>query len=181
MTKISHFVSGGSQEVITRKTVTDELGKIDSTYKKHTTAVLAKVQLNLNKNLGFALVSSDKIVGMRGSGKKDEFYITNNLSSPRLIEILSKMKNNAYFGFMCVVFFSVYTNPGKKISGEDLLRAVRKVDKRFPVSIISSTDKHGVTACPVPELEDDFLGLINRMKKVRICCAVYVIVHSKKS
>ena len=50
------------------------------------------------------------------------------------------------------------------VSDLDLLRCVRKVDARFPDTI--SSRSAGRSVAPVPELELDFMGLLDRMQKV---------------
>ena len=122
--------------------MSEALGKIDPDYKKYVNAVLAKVQLNMSKNLGYALVSGDKIIGYKEVGKKknnNEYYLTNNTNSPKLVQELTELShddNHAFFGFMLIVFYSVYTARGRSITLADLLNMIRKVDKRFPSTLV---------------------------------------------
>jgi hypothetical protein len=134
--------------------------------------VLAKAYHRLNKILGFTVVTTEAILGFKAGNdkKQDEYYLTNNLRSDKLQRILStassQTSGGAWFGFMVIIFFNIYTAHGKRAAVEDLLVAVRKIDKRFPATL-NVRKREGDESLPVPELGDDFLGLLARMKKVR--------------
>eukprot|EP01034_Spumella_vulgaris_P031295 gene31295-38666_t len=176
------MVLGGKKESLSRTGVSDVLAKIDPEYKKHLTVVLNKAQARLNHYLGLAVVSSDAILGYRvkekeKEKKQDDYFLTNNLHSDKLQRILDKANESsaAWLGFMCVIFFNIYTSAGKKAAVEDLLVAVRKVDKRFPATL-NAKKREGDESLPVPELEEDFVGLLGRMKKEH-----YIVVYKNEN
>jgi hypothetical protein len=161
---------------MSRSGISDVLNKIDPEYKKHLNVVLAKAYVRLNKHLGFTVVTTEAILGYKAAGndkKQDEYFLTNNLRSDKLQRILSQASSQssggAWFGFMVIVFFNIYTAHGKRAAVEDLLVAVRKIDKRFPATL-NTKKRDGDESLPVPELGEDFLGLLARMKKVPLKC-----------
>jgi hypothetical protein len=161
-------VSGARREMINRLKVQEVLEKIDSEYKKLANAVLAISAQELKDVFGYQLVTGQELVGMK-DGKKDEYFLLSTSGSKRLRTLLAQAdKSGAYFGFMTVVLFSVLMAPSERVSCANLLTNVRKVDPRFPLHIATSKNAHSATALAIPELGDDFLGLLNRMKKVRV-------------
>jgi hypothetical protein len=154
--------------MINRLKVQEVLEKIDSEYKKLANAVLAIAAQELKDVFGYQLVTGQELIGMK-DGKKDEYFLLNTSGSKRLRTLLAQAdKSGAYFGFMTVVLFSVLMAPSERVSCANLLTNVRKVDPRFPLHIATSKNAHSATALAIPELGDDFLGLLNRMKKVRV-------------
>lgn len=214
------------KEPISRETIRAVLNEIDADYKKHVAAVLKRVQYQLLKSLGYVVVAGDSILGMKKNGKSDDYYVTNNLSSPKLMKLLNQAKRFshinqagstqrnassssssssqprassrresssrpnynedqlseneddaggaaggtgsggttiAFVGFLVLVCGTIYTAPQKRISCEDLLAHIRKVDPRFPTRLTSA--KEGSSVCPVPELEEQFVSLIRRLVK----------------
>jgi hypothetical protein len=162
------IVSGARREMINRLKVQEVLEKIDSEYKKLANAVLAIAAQELKDIFGYQLVTGQELIGMK-DGKKDEYFLLSTSGSKRLRTLLAQAdKSGAYFGFMTVVLFSVLMAPSERVSCANLLTNVRKVDPRFPLHITTSKNAHSATALAIPELGDDFLGLLNRMKKVRV-------------
>lgn len=159
---------------------------MDSDYKKHANAVLSKAANELRDVFGYQLVTGSQLVGT-STGKKDEYFLLSTSGSKRLRTLLAQSdKSAAYFGFMTLVLFSVLMSPGEKVSCASILDNVRKVDPRFPLHIVAA--KNATVALAVPELGDDFLGLLNRMKKVSHCfvfhrsrCASIVILGRSPS
>jgi hypothetical protein len=127
-------------------------------------AVLAKACEELRNVFGYQLLTSHDIVGWKDA-KKDEYFLLSTSSSKKVRFLLSKADHSgAYYGFMMVVLFAIMLAPGEKLACADLLNAVRLVEPRFPVVLSKSALG---AALAVPELGDDFLGLLGRMKKVR--------------
>lgn len=141
----------------------DVLGKVDPAYKKLYPAVLMLAHAELKKVFGINLVNSDDILGMK-EPKKDDFYLISNSNSLKLRLLLAKSdKSGAFYGFMLLVLHSILMAPGQKLACRDILNSVRQLEPRFPLDLVVSK---GSSALAVPELGDDFLGLIGRMKKV---------------
>lgn len=141
---------------------------MDADYKKYTNAVLTKAAEELRKVFGFNLVPASDIIGLK-DGKKDEFYLTTTITSKKVRRVIALGdKSGPYFGFMVLVLFSILTAPGQKLACKDILSAVRQVEPRFPLELGTSNSYKGasVAALAVPELGDDFLGLIRRMRAV---------------
>lgn len=167
-----HLYIGTKKEVVTRENVNEVLRKIDEAYKAHTNAVLQMTQEILYQTTGYLIVRSDKIKALKP--KKDKatysstYYLYNMLESAALRNALNDANLNlthesSFIGFMFVVFHAVLNAPGNKISFYDLLQAVRKIDSRFPNTLTSMTaSKSGA----IEGFEEDFIGLIMRMKKV---------------
>jgi len=154
--------------VIHKKTVTDQLDKIDSEYKKHTNIVISIAQDQLDKLFGYTLVCGSDLP----DGKQDDYYMTSNLLVKPLLEQLQQTERDTpYYGFMIVILFSILFAPAQKSSCKDLLADVRLLDPRFPdllnakSSSSAVVDKRKEEALAVPELQDDFMGLLNRMRK----------------
>ena len=154
--------------MIHKKTVTDQLDKIDSEYKKHTNIVISIAQDQLDKLFGYTLVCGSDLP----DGKQDDYYMTSNLLVKPLLEQLQQTERDTpYYGFMIVILFSILFAPAQKSSCKDLLADVRLLDPRFPdllnakSSSSAVVDKRKEEALAVPELQDDFMGLLNRMRK----------------
>jgi len=159
------------------------LGKIDLEYKKHVNAVLARAQGRLLSITGYQIVSSKEIIGYaKDSGKKSdtlEYYLCNATLAPtttspeaahKLAQILlqaqvesSNQQSTAYLAFLFVIFHALLNGPA---TGQDLLRMVRKVDARFPETWPNKNSNDGSGVWSVLELEEDFVGLLTRMRKV---------------
>lgn len=137
-----------------------------------------KAHAELKNVFGIDLINSGDIRGMRDP-KKDDFYLTSASKSKKLRVLLARSdKSGAFYGFILVVLHSILMAPGQKLACRDILRAVRLLEPRFPLDLQVAK---GTSALAVPELGDDFLGLINRMKKVCCCmsslalsCAAYL-------
>ena len=87
------FILKGNHSSISRATVTETLGKVDDTFKKHSSAVLSIVQTQLQDMLGYHVVSAADIKGLQGSAAKgDVFYLTSALAqqSPALSAVLHR-------------------------------------------------------------------------------------------
>lgn len=184
---LSILYIGTRRETITRLQVADALGKIDLEYKKHVNAVLARAQGRLLSITGYQIVSSKEIIGYaKDSGKKSdtlEYYLCNATLAPtttptttspeaahKLAQILlqaqvesSNQQSTAYLAFLFVIFHALLNGPA---TGQDLLRMVRKVDARFPETWPNKNSNDGSGVWPVLELEEDFVGLLTRMRKV---------------
>ncbi len=143
------------------------LEKIDPDYKKHANAVISKAFGDLKTVFGYQLLTAHEIVGWK-DGKKDEYFLLSTTTSKKLRFLLSKADHSGpFFGFMMVVLFAILMSPGERIACRDLLTVVRQVEPRFPMDLQKGgANMQGVVALAVPELGDDFLGLLNRMKKV---------------
>lgn len=197
--------------MIHKKTVTDQLDKIDSEYKKHANMVISIAQDQLDQLFGYTLVCGSDLP----DGKQDDYYLTSNLLIKPLLEQLQQHqteRDTSYYGFMIVILFSILFAPAQKSSCKDLLADVRLLDPRFP-SLLSNTKsssnsnssssssssavdketqselqddvdptanaKGSKGSLAVPELHDDFMGLLNRMRKVsRQHRTVYICVSS---
>ena len=158
---------GGRKEPINKLKVQEVLEKIDPDYKKYANSVLSKAADELKSVFGYTLFSGNDIVGVK-DGKKDEYFLISNTTSDKLRNLLARGdKSASQFGFMLLVLFSVLMAPRHKIACKDILTAVRMAEPRFPVDILVPKGGSAQVALAVPELGDDFLCLINRMKKVR--------------
>jgi len=145
------------------------LGKVDQEYRKLYSAVLMKAHAELKNAFGIDLINSGDIRGMK-EPKKDDFYLTSASKSKKLRVLLARSdKSGAFYGFSLVVLHSILMAPGQKLACRDILRAVRHLEPRFPLDL---QVVKGTSALAVPELGDDFLGLIGRMRKVRFIAAI---------
>ena len=171
---------GGRKEPISRKVISDELAKLDPAYKSFVSIVVNRVRAALSDGCtGYVLVGGDEVLAASGyEGKKDEFYLVNGLSSSRLQQALAGAKlqgggHPAENTFFLMVFFAILTSPGQRISFDQLLQQLHQVDSRFPQTL---DHKHHTAAASavakvagnlaLPELGDDVVGLLARMKKV---------------
>ena len=145
--------------------MTDQLDKIDSEYKKHTNMVISIAQDQLDNLFGYTLVCGSDLP----DGKQDDYYLTSNLLVQPLLEQLQQTeRDTAYYGFMIVILFSILFAPAQKSTCKDLLAEVRLLDPRFPDLLNTKSSSSAVVdkeALAVPELQDDFMGLLNRMRK----------------
>jgi hypothetical protein len=185
---------GSRREVIQRQHVVDVLNKIDPEYKKHAGPVIGKARELLSKTTGYHIILSSDIIGYsrESSNKKTDqidYFLTNSLLQPpsttpsssstttptssKLAKVLLlaqaqtvNHQSAAYQTFLFLCFHAIMTAGGQKITGQDLLRAIRKVDKRFPETITSTKSSSAAHSIPIPELGDDFVGLLQKMKKV---------------
>lgn len=160
-------MKGARKEPLTRNNISDCLGKVDPNYKKHLDVVLMESQKELEGVFGYSISSGDQVRGTTGA-KKDEIYVFSILKSPRLFSSLSDLAENeaAFTGFCFVIFQILFTSSGKSADAKTVLQKLRKVDSRFPETLLarpkSSTARR---ANPIPELKDDFLGLMAQMKR----------------
>jgi MAGE family len=160
-------MKGARKEPLTRNNISDCLGKVDPNYKKHLDVVLMESQKELEGVFGYSISSGDQVRGTTG-GKKDDIYVFSILKSPRLLSSLSDLAEDeaAFTGFCFVIFQILFTSSGKSADAKTVLQKLRKVDSRFPETLLarpkSSTARR---ANPVPELKDDFLGLMAQMKR----------------
>lgn len=173
---------GSKREVITRSQLLEYLGKIDLEYKAHCDVVLEKVQEVLLGSTGYLIVDGASIRGC-SSGSKNDYYLVNTLNKhENLQQILSWHwaeegqgtatmtavgRSSAFSAFALIVFHSIFNSPAYTILCKDLLRNLRKVDSRFPESLPSHSSKSSANSAPIRELEEDFLSLLSRLKKVR--------------
>jgi hypothetical protein len=162
---------GTRKEVITRTALLDALAKIEPEYKSHCDVILERTQERLLNLTGYLIIDGGNIKGCK-NGSKTDYYLVNAMDSLALKNILMEDQSNsgqkAVDGFAFVVFHAIFNSPGSSIRMKDLLRNVRKLDSRFPESSLQHTAKSAMTAVPIKELENDFLGLLNHLKKVRV-------------
>ncbi len=154
------LMKAARNEPLTRAIVADVLGSFDPTYKKHVSVLLLQAKEELKSKFGYNLLCGTQVTL---NGKKDEFYLVNDLDSPTLYAVLaeSKKKNDKSFvGFVYIILQIIFSSPGRKCDVRTLLRNIRKIDNRFPEMVVKK-DKSG----PIAELEGDFLTLLARMKK----------------
>lgn len=161
------LTKGARAEVITRTVVGETLAKVndsDGAYKKHINAVILAVQIELMSNFGFQITTGVNLPP--GKGKKDEYHLVNRVKSVKLQEVLAELTpNDAYMGFVFVVMQVLNTAPGKKLDQDAILRNVRKIDGRFPETLVQRGK--GDSSLSVPELNNSFTGLLTRMEKER--------------
>lgn len=163
-------MKGARKEPLTRNNIGDCLGKVDPNYKKHLDIVLMESQKQLEGVFGYSISSGDEVRGAT-AGKKEDIFVYSILKSPRLLSSLSDLAEDeaAFTGFCFVIFQILFTSSGKSADAKTILQKLRKVDSRFPETLLarpkSNTSRR---ANPVPELKDDFLGLMAQMK--RYCC-----------
>ena len=77
--------------------------------------------------------------------------------------------HGAYMGFVFVVLQILNSSAGKTQDAAGLLKSLRILDPRFPETLVKGSSK-GVVV-PVPELGEDFLGLMARMTKEKFVLA----------
>ena len=156
------LMKGARKESLNRTHLGDTLGKLDPNYKKHIDAILLESQKVLEGVFGYTVVSAR-------SGAKDELFVLNIIQSSQLLSTLSEIADEdaAFTGFCYVIFQIIFTSPGRYSDAQTILQKLRKVDSRFPETLLakSSTAAASKRSNPVPELSDDFLGLMGRMRK----------------
>jgi len=164
-------MKGARKESVTRNTVIDALGKVNTNYKKHINMVLSLAQDFMGKVMGFSLTVGNEVRGLdedqEGKPKKDEIFISNFLKSPKLLECLSSICTDdaAFSAFAFVIMQILYTSPGRTDESRNILAKLRRVDPRFPETLLAKAKNYTSKACPVPELKEDFLGLLAKMKR----------------
>ena len=159
-------MKGARKESVTRAHISDCLGKVDSNYKKHLDMVLVESQKVLNENFGYTVTTGDEVRGCEG--KKELLYVCNNLKSPLLLTTLSNLAEEeaAFTGFSFAIFQILFTSTGKAADAKSILQKIRKLDSRFPETLLGKgKDNANRRANPVPELKEDFLGLMDIMKR----------------
>lgn len=157
------LLKGSKNEAITRAHINETLEKIDKNYKIHIDVLLKKTQVKLKKTFGYIVIAGQCIVGC-GKANKDksvkEYYLTSNLNSRKLfIEVTKANSEPGYHGFRYVVFNSIFMSSSKRIVCKDMLKILRQLDPKFPETIVKGSKT------TIPDLGDDFLGLISRMVK----------------
>lgn len=180
---------GTHKEMITRTQILETLSKIELEYKSYVDIILEKVQERLLMITGYLLIQGSTIKGLKEVEEekyKGDYYLVNTLDSSLVLKkILTEAAENhlssssggggeggnlkAFQGFSFLVFHCIFNAAGGMIPVKDLLRNLRKADSRFPESIsknTSSSSSSSSTVVPIKELGDDFLGLLNRLKKV---------------
>ena len=155
------LMKAARNESVTRAVVADVLASFDPIYKKHVSVVISEAKVILSATFGYNLLCGSQI---SLNGRRDEFYLVNELDSPTLYAVLAesrKINDNAFVGFVYVILQIIFSSPGRKCDVRTLLRNVRKIDNRFPEMVVKGKDK----STAISELEVDFLSLLARMKK----------------
>ena len=165
-------MKGARNEPVNRAQISDSLGMIDPNYKKHVDVVLSESQKVLVEVFGYSLASGDEV--RETVGKKEILYVSNALKSPELLATLSELAGDdaAFTGFAFVIFQILFTSPAKAADSKNILQKLRKIDSRFPETLLGR-GKGNLTARrsnPVPELKEDFFGLMDQMKRWEIDC-----------
>jgi hypothetical protein len=161
------LMKGGRNEMVSRSThVGAALGAIDPRYKKFLNAVMNKAQEALLKVFGMGLINESSVLGAEptASGK---VLLFDGMNSSRLKRVLAENDQDAAFkGFVFVVTHAVWAAAGRKLPLEALLQEIRQLDPRFPVTTLTSDTgrKGGKGVTAIPELGDDFHGLMQRAK-----------------
>lgn len=80
----------------------------------------------------------------------------------------------AFIGFTYVITQIIFSSPGKQLSIQGLSTVLRTIDPRFPENLVfKKSSSHAASAsrkaCPIPELKNDFSGLMARLLKVLFC------------
>ncbi len=169
---------GSRRENIRREHVIEVLGQINEDYRKHCSIVLARVQQMLSDNLGYTIVNVENIIGRESveevkTSTVQEYFLTNELRNPILLRILSQTNNDAaYTAFVFIVCIAIYTSPQKRAPVRDILTHVRQIDPRFAESLTAG--RNAEKSVVVAELGEDFLGLLQKMRKVRTVRAMRV-------
>ena len=158
------------REPITHDKIGDILAILDSSYKKLATPCIYYVQEILKKDFGYNLTEHNDIIGIKANPATKNYYLINDLQSAELHKIIAKANHDPSFtGFCYVVFVAIFTSINNATNVEDLLKCVRLADPRFPATLIDRKGKsQATTDVAIPELKQDFTGLLSRMKKVRI-------------
>ena len=166
-TRVFLFKGSRNESIAKAKDISSAIEKVNVQYKKYTNAAIAESQKVLDNSFGFGLISEDVLLGASGSNLKTKYMLFSNISSTHLSEVLANQRTqeeNAYKGFVWAVTQALFCSPGKRMTAEELLKELRKLDSRFPASISEKDSKNKSTAAyAVPELGNDFLGLLRRM------------------
>jgi len=64
------------------------------------------------------------------------------------------------------VFMVLLTSVGRRSTAADLLRQLRKIDPRLPEAMPTKASKQATASSRLPGLGEDFLGLLERMRRV---------------
>lgn len=160
-------MKGARNEIVSRAQIIDSLAVIDPNYKKHVDVVLSESQKVLVEVFGYTLTSGDEV--READGKKESLYVSNAVKSPALLATLSELADDdaAFTGFAFVIFQILFTSPAKTADSKSILQKLRKIDNRFPETLLGRGKGNSVAkrANPVPELKEDFLGLMDQMKR----------------
>ena len=164
------------KESISRDKIADVLHSIDSTYKKLINPCLQKASKLLKDDFGYDLVLESDIIGLESSKPKTNYYLMNSLKSFQLANILANLNHDkAYTAFCYIVLVAIFTSPNRSATMESIISSLRLIDPRLSNSTNSSKARLSTsseqnaassTRVSVPELNNDFVGLIQRMKKV---------------
>jgi hypothetical protein len=79
------LTKGCKREVVKRKDVADVLDKIDSTYKKHASYLIAEAKKELELRFGYSIINGQVLESTTAEekelnkSKKDDFYVINNI------------------------------------------------------------------------------------------------------
>lgn len=165
--KIIYYIAS-KNENISRSHIIDTLKPIGNEYRQVTNAILYNAQEKLYNVFGYIVCQSKRIL-LNHNGKNDEYFLSNAIKSPKLQSIIHNQHENtkAFRAFVFLVCQFIYVSPGKSIDAASLLKHLNMLDSRFPVTILiddKKQNKNKATA-PIPELDDNFLGLMNRMKR----------------
>ena len=170
------------KETISRDKVADVLNTIDSTYKRLINPCLQKASKLLKDDFGYDLILESDIIGLESTKTKSNYYLMNSLKSFQLANILANLNHDkANTAFCYIVLVAIFTSPNRIANIESIISNLRLIDPRLQntlatannskarSSISSQTSEHNAasTKVSVPELKNDFVGLIQRMKKVR--------------
>lgn len=172
--KIVRFIlyRSSKREPITHDKIGDVLATLDSSYKKLATPCIFYVQEILKKDFGYNLTEHNDIIGVKANPGAKNYYLINDLQSPELHKIIASANNDPSFTAFCyMVFVAVFTSINNTANVEDILKCVRLADPRFPATLIdrkANSKSPANTDVAVPELKQDFSGLLTRMKKVSL-------------
>jgi hypothetical protein len=156
----------GRNEVISRSSISDLLAKLDQSFRKHVAASVYRANEALKSNFGYEVISVNKILGKNLDKTSLNYMIINKMKSPALLSVLSSCNNDAAFrGFTYVVLLILFTSPNRKASVSDILKQIRRLDTRFPDTMIGEESGQDFSG-PIPELEKDFTTLLRKMRKV---------------
>lgn len=151
--------------------MTDVLNKLEGDYKQHLNAILNRVQIELLESTGYLLVNGEAIVGFK-HGKKEEFFLLNNLSesNQRAARVdLVNEREAAFAGLRFILFHIINNAPGGKAAKDDALRDLRRLDVRFPETVGRTKGKAAASQSsslpPIQQLGDSLPELLLRLQK----------------
>jgi hypothetical protein len=157
--------------------ITDNLGKMDADYKKHINAILTEVQTRLHATTGYMIVATDAIVGCK-HGKRDEYLLVNTITNRMHLQSITQARclqqqtTVPFDGFKFVIFHLILKSNSGRATLAEILQEIRKLDSRFTETISKTTTSSSIRSSSthvvsgVPGLEDNLVGLLQRMKKV---------------